>query len=355
VGAVIVGTAFGSRIHVPAARDAGFDVAALVGADPERTTRRAARAGVPHAFTSLTQALQLPGVDAVIIATPPTTHADLAEQAIRAGQHVLVEKPFTMNAQEARRLCALADEAGVVALVGHEFRFAPERVTLERALRRGDIGTPQVGTFIGHTDFAITGDIKMPKWWFSRQQGGGWLGASVSHLIDAVRVWLGDVESVSANLQTIGLHIEVPDADAEDTVSARLQMVSGCEVIVQQSASIWGRGVNLMRVAGTSATLEIVDGSVTCWDRNGSRTLDPDRPAAPVDSTGSGKPWDRFTHIELDPAKIQAAVFRDLIEGAVPDVPIAPATFSDGVACMEVIDAIRRSAAHGGALTKVRT
>ena len=68
MGAVVVGTGFGARVHVPALRNAGFEVAAMVGRDPEKTGRRADRLRVPRTFTSLAEALALPGVDVVSIA-----------------------------------------------------------------------------------------------------------------------------------------------------------------------------------------------------------------------------------------------------------------------------------------------
>jgi len=58
-GAVVVGTGFGSRVHVPALRAAGFTVEALVGTDPDRTARRADRLGIPNALTSFDAALGL--------------------------------------------------------------------------------------------------------------------------------------------------------------------------------------------------------------------------------------------------------------------------------------------------------
>src|SRR5882757_4860582 len=99
--AIVVGTGFGCRVHVPALRAAGFDVVALVGRDAARTARRAERAGVPRAFDSLAAALALPGVDAVTIATPPATHAALAIEAAGAGKHMLCEKPFALDAAQA--------------------------------------------------------------------------------------------------------------------------------------------------------------------------------------------------------------------------------------------------------------
>ena len=88
-------------MHVPALRAAGFDVVALVGRDGERTARRAARLDVARSCTSLADALALPGVDVVAVATPPATHADLAVEAAEAGRHVICEKPFALDAVEA--------------------------------------------------------------------------------------------------------------------------------------------------------------------------------------------------------------------------------------------------------------
>src|SRR5215510_5460188 len=104
LGAIVTGTGFGVLTHLRALRAAGFEVRALVGRDPARTEDRAKRSGVPLGLTSLAQALALPGVDAVAVATPPHTHAEIVLAALRAGKHVLCEKPFTRDAREARRL-----------------------------------------------------------------------------------------------------------------------------------------------------------------------------------------------------------------------------------------------------------
>src|SRR5687768_4184998 len=108
-GAIVIGTGFGVRVHVPALRAAGFTVEALVGRDADRTTRRAERLGVARGVTDLDAALALPGVVAVAIATPPHTHADLAIAAARAGKHVICEKPFAMDTAEAEAMLDAAE------------------------------------------------------------------------------------------------------------------------------------------------------------------------------------------------------------------------------------------------------
>ena len=78
VGVAVVGRRFGGRVQVPALRAAGFDVLALVGRDHEPTAYKAAKLDIPNACGSLAEALAVPGVDAVAIATPPDTHFALA-------------------------------------------------------------------------------------------------------------------------------------------------------------------------------------------------------------------------------------------------------------------------------------
>ena len=85
-GAIVVGTGFGVLTHVRALRAARFHVRALVGRDAARTEDRARRSDVPFGTTSLSQALALPGIAVVAIATPPHTHAEIAIEAARHGQ-----------------------------------------------------------------------------------------------------------------------------------------------------------------------------------------------------------------------------------------------------------------------------
>jgi len=90
------------------------------------------------AFDSLPEAL--PEVDAVVIATPPTTHVPLALAAIAAGKHVLVEKPMATTASDARRLVAAAEDAGVRLMVGHTFEHNSAVHALRELVKEGELG-----------------------------------------------------------------------------------------------------------------------------------------------------------------------------------------------------------------------
>lgn len=89
-------------------------------------------------YTSLATAL--PHIDAVVIATPPTSHLALAMQAVEAGKHVLVEKPLATRACDASDLIEAAEAAGVVLMTGHTFEYNAAVTTLRDLVSSGELG-----------------------------------------------------------------------------------------------------------------------------------------------------------------------------------------------------------------------
>lgn len=345
---VVAGTGHGLRVLVPALRATGFEVVGLVGANGERTRERAASAAVAGAFTHLDEAIASTGARAVVVATPPHTHGALVKIALEHGCHVLCEKPFAKDTAEARALLALAEEAGVVHLIGNQFRMMPERVVMARAIAEGRIGEPRLITITQYAGLVADPDARRPPWWFDADAGGGWLGASGSHMIDMIRTWLGDFAELSAAMPLVSDRQGV----AEDTYLLRFSMVNGAAGVLMQTGGAWGRPAAMNRVAGTHGTLWMENGSVWLADRSGTRELPiPDELALPPEPP-SDDPAKPFLHIELPPARRLCEAWRKAIEGR-PTGPVPVATFADGVACMAVIDAIRASAAEGGALTQV--
>ena len=210
-GVAVVGTGFGARIHVPALRAAGFDVVALVGRNAEKTARRAGRLEIPNACTSLDQALASAGVDAVTIATPPDTHAALAIAAVEAGRHVICEKPFALDGGEADGDVAMPRPGPVSSRSSATSSAGPRTASRSRARsRRGVIGEPRQFSLISYVPLGADPETPVPGWWFDRSRGGGWLGASGSHVVDQVRVTLGEFASVSAMLPTVSDARTVP-------------------------------------------------------------------------------------------------------------------------------------------------
>jgi predicted dehydrogenase len=346
--ALVVGTGHGARVHAPALRAAGFEVVGVVGADAERTKRRADNNGIPAAFTDLDDAIARTGAIAVTIASPPNTHATLTLAALARGCHVLCEKPFAKDAAEARTLLAAAERAGVVHLMGNQFRLLPERVLAARAIADGLIGAPRLLSIEQYNPLVASPESKMPRWWFDAASGGGWLGASGSHVIDQIRAWLGEFDTVSATLPVVSARENV----AEDSFSIRFTLKNGTSGTMVQSGGAWGPSASFTRLAGTDGTLWIEDSALWLADKQGKRQLEtPPDLVLPV-TPPSDKPGHQFLALELPPAQRLCEAWRGAIEGK-PLTHLKLATFADGVACMDVIDAIRASAAQGGALVRV--
>jgi predicted dehydrogenase len=348
--ALVVGTGFGCRIHVPAMRAAGFDVVGLVGTDAERTKRRAEANGVPQAFVDLDEAIARTGAKVVTIATPPHTHAPLAMTAIARGCHVICEKPFAMDVPEALTMLEAAERTGVVHLVGHEFRWLPERAIMARAVADGLIGKPTFLTLVLYHPLVASPEAKMPRWWFDAKAGGGWLGASGSHVIDQVHMTAGEVVSLSAMLPIVSSR----EGIAEDSYVVRFELANGAQGVLQQTAGAWGPSVSMARIAGTEGTVWIENGAVKIADRNGTRDLPmPADLVLPPPPPPSDDPRKRFSALELGPYTRLCETMRAAMEGnKVSAVPVP--TFADGIACMKVMDAIRQSAAQNGALVTLR-
>jgi len=348
-GAVVVGTGFGCITHVRALRAAGFEVRALVGRDPDKTARRAAAVGVPRACTSLAESLALVDVEAVTIATPPHTHAALVLEAVRAGKHVLCEKPFARDAEEAGALLGAARDANVVHLLGTEFRFDAGQALLARAVSEGAVGDPRLAMFVLHVPVLSERDADVPEWWADAAQGGGWLGAHGSQVIDQIRATLGEFASVTASV----VHL-ARTGTADDGFVVHFRLASGLAGVMQSTAADRGPMLIETRVVGTRGTAWIDGLGDAVWiaDRDGARRLpvaDDLRtapPAAPAAELLTTTYEQMIGHgLDLGPYTRLAEHFRARIVGADSPPGPRPATFADGVADMMVLDAMRRSVA----------
>ena len=350
-GVAVIGTGFGCVTHVRALRAAGFDVVALVGRDPAKTAARAQLFDIPHNSTSVDDTVRLEGVDAVTIATPPHTHAPIALAAIAAGRHVICEKPFARNAAEAGTVLAAAEAAGVVHLLGCEFRWDAGQALLARAVAGGEIGAPRLATIMLHVPLLADAAAEVPDWWADTEQGGGWMGAHGSQIIDQVRVTLGEFASVCASLP----HVADRPMSAEDAFAVHFRMRSGAVGILQSTSGDWGPPIVITRVVGSTGTawIEGVGSTVRIADRGGTRTLPvPDdlvaEPAPPLPPGLVATAYERMiSHgMDLGPYTRLAEVLRCRMEGR-PDPPgPTAATFVDGVREMAVLDAVRHSAAE---------
>lgn len=110
----------------------------VIDSDQDKVTRLCQSFPGVTGYTSLDEAIDR--VDAVVVATPPSTHAPLAMRLIEAGKHVMVEKPLATTSADARSMIAAADAMGVVLMVGHTFEYHSAVWKLRDMVQSQDIG-----------------------------------------------------------------------------------------------------------------------------------------------------------------------------------------------------------------------
>jgi len=136
--------AFGEK-HLDGLRNIdGVEVISVVGRELEPTRKVAEKYGIAHATTELAEALDQPGLDAVILCTPTQMHAAQAIQCLEAGKHVQVEIPLCDSLADGEAVLAKQRETGLVAMVGHTRRFNPSHQYIHRKIVAGEIHVQQM-------------------------------------------------------------------------------------------------------------------------------------------------------------------------------------------------------------------
>ncbi len=348
---VVVGTSFGARVHVPALRAAGFEVVALVGRDAAKTEATAKGLDIELACTSLAEAIERGRPDAVTIATPPDSHAELALEAIAAGLHVLCEKPLAYDDAEAEAMCRAAESAGVVNLVGFEFRFNGSDAAVRRAISDDRLGTPAFVSFSAFLPL-LNGDTPVftNEWWYDSGRGGGLLNASGSHYVDRLQNWIGDVSAVSSRLLTISPKSSSSgDGAVDDSYVVLFQMGSGATALLSQCFVSQGPPSVVIRIEGSGGSAWTEGADAIVASAAGKDTL-------PVPPGGAVAPPEPPAEMEIPAFTALATRFLASIEGTVSaqeleDYPTP--TFASGLAVQRVMSAMRRSSELGGALCPV--
>jgi 2-hydroxy-4-carboxymuconate semialdehyde hemiacetal dehydrogenase len=122
----------------------GVEVVSLVGRELDKTQEVAAKYGIGHVATDLSESLALKDVDAVILCTPTQMHAAQALACLRAGKHVQVEIPLADSLRDAYAVADLQRQTGLVAMCGHTRRFNPSHQWLHRRIAAGEFHLQQL-------------------------------------------------------------------------------------------------------------------------------------------------------------------------------------------------------------------
>jgi predicted dehydrogenase len=261
IGVAVVGTGFGQKIHIPGLQlHHRTQVVAVHHRDLDKARSIAQAHQIPQSCSTLEQLVQLPEVQAVSISTPPFLHYEMAQTALLAGKHVLLEKPTTLNVQEAMALYQIAQQQQLIVGLDFEFRFVPQWQRLAELLAEGYVGQKR----LVKVDWLVSSraDASRPwNWYARRDQGGGALGAIGSHLFDYLHWLFGPAVRLCGQLSTAISHRpdpatgELKPVDADDTCLLLLELRDCTPVQANLSAVTYqGRG-HWLEVYGDQGTL----------------------------------------------------------------------------------------------------
>lgn len=169
-------------------------VVAVCSREPTRAQAFAAEHGLPLAFGDFTALCASDEVDALYIGTPHSTHFALASQALRAGKHVLCEKPLTMTADEARELGRLAESHGVFLMEAMWMKFSPAMCKAQELVAAGTIGEPR----LLQAGLGYPVPANGPARFWDAALGGGALYDMGVYTITLAQMFLGELTGIEA-------------------------------------------------------------------------------------------------------------------------------------------------------------
>ena len=201
IGVAIAGLGFGEAVHLPALQNVPeLEPVALWHRSQDRLDLACSNSGL-KGYNCWDSLLEDSRVDAVIIATPPAARFELAMRALKAGKHLLLEKPVALNAGEVADLQREAIGRGLSVAVDFEYRAVPLFQQAARLLEQGAVGTP----WLVKLDWLMSSRANPQRawnWYSQANQGGGVIGALGTHAFDTLAWLIGAVGEPQAMTRT---------------------------------------------------------------------------------------------------------------------------------------------------------
>lgn len=263
IGVAVIGTGFGQKVHIPGLQaHHRTEVVAVWNGDRTKAQQVADDNSIPFASSSLDTILARADVQAVTLATPPFAHYEMAKDILKAGKHLLLEKPITLSVTEAKHLQQLAIDNDAIAIPDFEFRFIPAWQHFANLLKQDIVGKRRL-IKIDWIASSRASSKRAWNWYAQKELGGGALGSIGSHTFDYVNWLFGPAKSISATLSTSIPQRPDPDSgemrpvDSDDVCAIALTLTDGtlCQITLS-AVSYAGRG-HFIEVYGDNGTLVI--------------------------------------------------------------------------------------------------
>ena len=231
------------------------ELVALSNPHPEKMERIIEKFGIEgvSTYTDYKDLLKRDDVDAVIIATPNAYHAPITVEALRAGKHVLVEKPMATSSKEALEMLEESKRSGKILMVNHSQRFFPHHMKAKEIIESGMLGEIRlVKTMFGHS--GPENWSPSARWFFEKDKAMfGALGDLGVHKVDLIRFLTGlEIEECFAMLGTLE-----KSGNVEDISSAVLRLSNGALATLDSNWITKGLEENYTVIYGEYGTLKI--------------------------------------------------------------------------------------------------
>jgi UDP-N-acetyl-2-amino-2-deoxyglucuronate dehydrogenase len=261
LGFGIIGVGMIADFHAQAI--AGTDGGRLVGVatrNPENAQAFAQKHGVPFATTSVDELVARPDVDIVCVTTPSGAHLEPALAAIRAGKHVVIEKPIEITTERADILLDAADKAGVQVAPIFQARFGDGARKLRAAVEAGRFGRLVLAS--AYVKWHRPASYYTGWKGTMALDGGGALINQAIHAIDLLQWFAGmPAEVFCWKTRRVYTHIE-----AEDTAAATLKFPDGALGTIEACTAAWPGWQRRIEICGQSGSATLEDDHLSHWD-----------------------------------------------------------------------------------------
>lgn len=203
---------------------------------PVSSQRYRAAYGFARAAASWQELVADPKVEAVVIASPQTTHRAIAEAAFAAGKHVFCEKPLGASLSDARAMVAAAQAAGRTNMIGFNYVRTPATQFVRKLIEQGAIG--DITWFRGEHTEDFLADPATPASWRTTGRANGTMGDLAPHMINCALALIGPIAELSARIETV--HTARPSLREDDNLPSAVDNDDHAQMMVRFTSGVMG-------------------------------------------------------------------------------------------------------------------
>jgi predicted dehydrogenase len=341
-------------MHVPAIKShPQAELVACCGRNVEGTKAFADKHDIPQRYTDYREMIANAGLDAIVIATPETSHHDITIAAAEARLHLVCEKPMAMNVAQAKAMVSAVEAAGVKHMMYFTWRWVPWLRYAKQLVEDGYVGR------VFESRFAFAGGYGLGKeyhWKWDRQLGLGALGDGASHMVDLAHWLAGPIADVDASVVNF---VECPGPDggrmepSNDSALLRVHYEDGSHGAVEGSAvsRLGSRNITWEVALRGERGQIVVTGDVNSWHIWGVRE---DEEGGPLEIPGEllvGVDKDATFIDQVDQIFTRQPVgFRLFIDSILEDRALEP-SLVDGYRVQRVLETALESSRSGQRLS----